>query len=192
MQRPDDKKRAAIAAKAAKLFATKSFHEVRLEDVATAAGVGKGTLYVYFKSKEDLYFALIHDGFASLVDRLREQLDNDQGPAMGAIRVIVHELVMFAVDHPHLFELMRSIGQAKCTGEMDQKRTELKVLIEQTIRRGVKNGELTDPNPDITALCIPGFVRSIFLFGPKNPDAEKITSQLMRLLEHGLGKKEKA
>ena len=43
---------------AADLFARQPFHKVLLSDVARVASVGKGTLYLYFKSKEDLYFAV--------------------------------------------------------------------------------------------------------------------------------------
>src|SRR3954451_9617083 len=74
MQRPDEKKRALITATAAKLFASRPFHKVRLDDIAAEAKIGKGTLYIYFDSKEDLYFSLIYQGFAGLVDRLRQQL----------------------------------------------------------------------------------------------------------------------
>ena len=55
MQRPDEQKRQLIIDTAARFFATQPFHKVRLDDVAAAAQVGKGTLYIYFKSKEDLY-----------------------------------------------------------------------------------------------------------------------------------------
>ena len=43
---------------AARLFGAHRFHEVRMEDVAAAAEVGKGTLYRYFRDKEELYLAL--------------------------------------------------------------------------------------------------------------------------------------
>jgi AcrR family transcriptional regulator len=51
MQRLKEAKREAILETAAKLFAQRPFHEVRLEDVASAAHIGKGTVYIYFKSK---------------------------------------------------------------------------------------------------------------------------------------------
>src|SRR6266480_3299827 len=79
MQRPDEKKRALITATAARLFATQPFHKVRLDDIAAEAKIGKGTLYIYFDSKEDLYFSLIYDGLGRLVDTLREQLFGDGG-----------------------------------------------------------------------------------------------------------------
>src|SRR5688572_31492436 len=74
MQRLDENKRRHITNAAVRLFAQRPFHEVKLDDVAAAARVGKGTLYLYFKNKHDLYVTLIQDGFAELVDGLREQL----------------------------------------------------------------------------------------------------------------------
>src|SRR3954467_1061835 len=93
MQRPDEKKRQLIADTAAKLFATRPFHKVKLDDVAAAAGVGKGTLYIYFKSKEDLYFWLIYDAFARVVERLESRLDEGELSARQSLRLIIAELV---------------------------------------------------------------------------------------------------
>src|SRR2546423_1180103 len=44
---------------AAHLFGRLRFHEVRMEDIASEAEVGKGTLYRYFADKEELYLALL-------------------------------------------------------------------------------------------------------------------------------------
>ncbi|MCE9589083.1 MAG: TetR/AcrR family transcriptional regulator [Planctomycetes bacterium] len=191
MQRLKDEKRLAISRAAVRLFANRPFHEVLLDDVAAAAGVGKGTLYVYFKNKEDLYFSLIHDGFSAVVDRLKNELDAEGLPAIDALRVVITELVAFSEQHPALFELMRSFGKAKCSPAMDAKRSELSTIIEQIIRRGIRRGELRDPHPELTAQCVPGLVRSVFLFGPKGLEPRVIVNQLVGLLGHGLRKNKK-
>ena len=64
MQHIDERKRREIVKVATKLFASRPFHQVRLEDVASLAGIGKGTIYIYFATKEDLYCSLLHDGLA--------------------------------------------------------------------------------------------------------------------------------
>jgi AcrR family transcriptional regulator len=46
MQVPNEQKRRHITSAAARMFAARPFHKVRLDDIAAAAGVGKGTLYV--------------------------------------------------------------------------------------------------------------------------------------------------
>ena len=197
MQRPDEKKRQLITATAARMFATRPYHEVRLDDIAAAARIGKGTLYIYFENKEDLYFSLIYDGFARLVDRLEERLRPLAGerngaepplPAAEALERIVRELVAFAFGHPHFFELMRSVGKVKGQSEAhwNRKREEFQALVEDTIRRGIESGELCDPHPELTALCIGGMVRSVMLFGPKDAGEEEVASQLLRLLTHGI------
>src|SRR5690349_19328422 len=110
MQRPDEKKRQLIAATAAKLFASKPFHKVKLDDVAAAAGVGKGTLYIYFKSKEALYSWLVYDAFAQLVEGMKSQLADGKSSAQQALRRILSELVRWGFENPTLFELARAAG----------------------------------------------------------------------------------
>lgn len=192
MQKRNERKRQLIMSTAAKLFATRPYHGVRLEDVAAAANVGKGTIYIYFQSKDDLYYSLIYEGFSSLIDELERELENEDEPASQALRRIVGALVSFTMQYPHLAEMMRSIGGGKGDGQWEKKRAELSRIIETTLRRGVKRREIADPHPEITALCIPGLVRSVFLFGPKGMDEKQVTSYLVRLLEHGVRKKARA
>ena len=186
MQRPDEKKRQLIAATAARLFATRPFHKVKLDDVAAEAGVGKGTLYIYFKSKEDLYLWLIFDAFAQLVAHLEARLGGEGLSPGASLRVIVAELVRFAFAHPQLYELMRTAGPATKDERWAEKRTEFTSLIESTIRRGNADGTFADPHPEITAQCVPGLVRSVMLFGPKGLDEPTVVSQITRLLEQGV------
>jgi len=63
-----------IMNEAKKLFASKGYHDVRVDDVAKACGVAKGTLYLYFKSKADLFIQVFI-----------EELDNIMGKVMDII-----------------------------------------------------------------------------------------------------------
>lgn len=186
MQRPDEKKRQLIAQTAARLFASRPFHKVKLDDVAAEAGVGKGTLYIYFKSKEELYFWLIYEGFAKMVEQLEAQLGHGDLAADQALRKIVAALVKFGFDNPQLFEIIRTAGLATRDERWEQKRIEFAKLIEETIRRGNADGIFSDPHPEITALCVPGLVRSVMLFGSKGLDEKTVTAQIIRLVEHGV------
>src|SRR5919201_2390241 len=53
------------------IFARRDYHEVQMDDVVEASGVGKGTLYRYFPSKQDLFLAVMFDG----IQRLRLELE---------------------------------------------------------------------------------------------------------------------
>jgi AcrR family transcriptional regulator len=186
MQRPDEKKRQLIAATAARLFATRPFHKVKLDDVAAEAGVGKGTLYIYFKSKEELYFWLLYDAFSRLVDELAGQVAGGELSARETLRRLVAGLVRFGFENPTMFELARAAGPVTRDPRWESKRQELVNLIAGAIRRGNEDGTFDDPHPEITALCVPGFMRSVVLFGPKSLDQETVKRQMIRFVEQGV------
>src|SRR5215472_7850945 len=57
---------------AGRLFGAHRFHEVRMEDIAAEAEVGKGTIYRYFSDKEELFLALLERSSRQLLARLEE------------------------------------------------------------------------------------------------------------------------
>ena len=67
-------KRERILKAAVKVFARSGFHATRVSEVAKAAGVADGTIYLYFKSKEELLFSLFEDRIQKLLAFMREEL----------------------------------------------------------------------------------------------------------------------
>jgi AcrR family transcriptional regulator len=188
MQVLDEQKPLKILAAAAELFAAHPFHKVLLSDVAEAAGVGKGTLYIYFKNKEDLYLSVLYSGFAQLVERMQRRLDQNQLGPMENLEAAIREMVQFAYQNPHMFELMRTVPWRSVidNAQWDSKRNELRTLIESIIRRGIACGEFSDPHPDLTARFIPGLVRSVLVEGFQSIDAQTLTEHILRYVRAGL------
>lgn len=87
MPKPAEKetdKRRAILAAARGLLIERGFQDVALDDVAKKAGVAKGTLFLYYKSKEELFGA----AFSDLVESLGEKLETlAASPASGRARL---------------------------------------------------------------------------------------------------------
>jgi AcrR family transcriptional regulator len=190
----DDRKRAKILAAAAGLFATQPFHKVLLSDVAETAAVGKGTLYIYFKSKEDLYLSVLYSGFFGLLDRLRKRMDEDIHCPEKNLEMMIREIVRFAYQNPHLFEMMRAIPGCEFIDRTrwDAKRMELKDLIESVIRLGIAQGIFVDAHPEFTARYIPGCVRSALLDGIETVDREVLTDHILRFVRAAITVKEDA
>lgn len=186
MQRPHLEKLGEILEAAAKLFAARPFHEVRLEDIAGEAGVGKGTLYVYFDSKEDLYVRLIRDGFARVVSHVRDGLTRVSGPRE-QLGVVATELVEFAFSFPDLYRVMRTGVLSPDSAELQRSRQELVELVTGVIRDGTAAGALTDPFPELTAQFILSFVRGAALYPPKGMTKEALREHLLRVLIRGIG-----
>ena len=71
------------------LFAEKGYAATRLDDVAQRAGVSKGTLYLYFDSKEDLFKAVVRQGLVPAIVEAEKLVDNFDGSAAELFRQIV-------------------------------------------------------------------------------------------------------
>jgi AcrR family transcriptional regulator len=70
-QRRSSERPAEICAAALAVFAEKGFAAAKLEDIARRAGVSKGTLYLYFKDKEELFRAVVRDTVAPNIEAVR-------------------------------------------------------------------------------------------------------------------------
>src|SRR5579859_3863643 len=78
--RPDSgrgDKRERILDAAVRVFASKGFHATRVSEVAKAAGVADGTIYLYFKSKDELLVSLFEDRLERLLAFLRTALPQE-------------------------------------------------------------------------------------------------------------------
>ena len=80
---------AELISSALDLFVERGFSATRLEDVAARAGVSKGTLYLYFPSKEDLFKAVVRGGIVPAIERAEKLLNEHQGNADTLIRNMV-------------------------------------------------------------------------------------------------------
>ena len=171
---------------AAELFATKPYHEVRLEDIAARAQVGKGTVYLYWVSKEDVYLAVIRRGFALVSDRLERELPGCAN-TWDAIRATVAAIVDFAFAHPGVYRIMRSGQLTPEDPELQRIRRGLADRIERTLRAGVEARELSDPSPPLTTQYMLSFVRGAVLYPPEGMTAESLTDHMMHVLRNGIG-----
>lgn len=72
-RRAEDRPR-EICAAALEVFAEKGFAAAKLDEIARRAGVSKGTLYLYFKDKEELFRAVVRDNVSPNIDSVRDTI----------------------------------------------------------------------------------------------------------------------
>lgn len=94
-RRPDDRAR-EITQAALELFVTRGFAATKLDDVARAAGVSKGLPYVYFKSKQELFKAVIAEAIGDPLVRANEFVETYAGSAEDLLRELVTMFRRFA------------------------------------------------------------------------------------------------
>lgn len=78
-----------ITAAALELFSERGYAATRLEDVAARAGVSKGTLYLYFANKEELFKAVLREGFISPLAEMRDTVQRYEGPTFDLVEMLV-------------------------------------------------------------------------------------------------------
>lgn len=169
---------------AARLFGTQRFHEVRMEDIAAEAGVGKGTLYRYFKDKEELYLALLDRASRQLHDRLEDTVA-DKTVAKDKLHSVVAAILSFFDEQPHLFDL---IQHAEVMGGRDfpwqKTRDELLKLVARLFKEAKAQGEFAVRDPDTAVLLLLGGLRAVIRFG-KRPRPRDLPRRIVEAFLHG-------
>jgi TetR/AcrR family fatty acid metabolism transcriptional regulator len=75
----ENEKRKSILIAATDVFSKKGFHEATIEDIARTAGIGKGTVYEYFSSKDELFIEMVKFNIQQYQYRLKHQIDMTEG-----------------------------------------------------------------------------------------------------------------
>jgi TetR/AcrR family fatty acid metabolism transcriptional regulator len=113
---PDkEARRQAILLAARQVFARKGYDPATLEAVAREAGLAKGTLYLYFRDKEDLFFQVVLATLESLQDSIREQAQRQEGalPKLRAVAAGQFSFFLHNRDTLHLFVPVSNPGLAR-------------------------------------------------------------------------------
>src|SRR5947209_17606495 len=85
-------KRARILEAAIQVFASRGFHTATVAEIARAAGVADGTIYLYFKSKDDLLLKLFEEKMQELSASAQAAMAEEQGAPGKLRRFIQHHL----------------------------------------------------------------------------------------------------
>lgn len=103
---------AEIAAAAFEVFAEKGFAAARLDDIAAAAGVSKGALYLYFETKQDIFEAVVKQAFAGNLEAVVKVAGAHEGPVAPMIRAILPRVAEIVAHSPIGKVLKMVVGES--------------------------------------------------------------------------------
>jgi AcrR family transcriptional regulator len=187
MQRIDEQKRLRILEVAGRLFAERPFRDVRLEDIAAEANIGKGTIYVYFKSKTDLCISLFIEGIQNNIAEISSQLQEDGLTFPAKVERIVRALLSFSRQYTNFPTIIRELSLTpEDLRPLTAKRQELLAMIEAVLRDGISKGEIQDPHPELTARFLLAFVREIAFHPTPSVDHEMFIGHVGHILGQGI------
>ena len=142
-ERKKSEKRAAILTAAFGEFKNRRFDAVKLDDIAARAGVGKGTLYLYFKNKEELFMQMALDGVEQMAERMKE-ITAMESPFRERFFLFGREVGVFIEKRSIMFRLMHQISSESVQREfMSQHRLLIKAA-RSLLKAGVDDGVLRD------------------------------------------------
>ncbi len=105
-EREKEQRRKAIIKAARKVFFEKGLHAASMDEIAELAELSKGALYLYFKSKEDLYASLLEEGLA-ILRRMFEEVAARPLPPDEALREVGLAYYEFYKRYPDYFEVLK-------------------------------------------------------------------------------------
>lgn len=187
-RKKSDETRTAIVNCAAEVFAQHDFHEVLTDDIAHRLGIGKGTIYRYFRSKEEIYLAAIGDGLSGLraaVDRVLQE-DADL-PA--TIEALAGTLISYFWQRRDFFVLLHRL-EAKLSEEQradwQRSRDEVVAMVARRLRGAVARGTIAAIEPRLAVEALFGMIRGVCVYRADSDRPRELTQVVTRIFLHGL------
>jgi AcrR family transcriptional regulator len=190
------RRRKEIIRTAREIFSQKGFAETRVTDITEKAGIAKGTLYLYFRSKEELFLAVIRDAAERLRHSVAEALHGVEDPLE---RVRISVPVIFdtcrreAALYLAIFQQSTFVDNEHAA-EMQALYEPLAYDFQKTIEEGVEKGVFHVGDPQILSHGVFGFLASLIHrwllmeASGKTPEGyvEKMTDTVSRFFCYGL------
>jgi len=172
-------------------FAEKGYAATRVEEVAQRAGVSKGLLYLYFRTKEELFKAVVRSIVIPRIDALTRQLDESElgaeafmrGPMLefmkrlprSPVSVVIRLMIAEGSKHPDLVDFYWEHVVSRGLG-----------ALRRLLDRGVSNGEFRHTAvDDLPQLFIAPVLTSVIwriLFADRRLDTDKLIETNLELL----------
>ena len=190
MRTADPDREQRILDAAAQLFGRRPYHEVRMDDIAAQAGVAKGTLYLRFKTKEDLYLALVVNGMERLFEEVRQKVAGPGTPEERLL-VFVREVVRFFDCSPYVLDLIQRMEASGSGVEqvpaLREKRAAFLGLLTEILREFNASGRFAEVDPELGALALVGMTRELLRFRPP-PRTDRLAEWIIDQFLHGICK----
>lgn len=183
--------RERILEAAVKVFATKGYHDTKVDDIVAESNTSKGSFYFYFPSKQEIFLALV-DTFANLLEnRLRARL---QAETSGVARVDL--ALRVCLETFGQYRALAKIALVQATGlghVFEEKRRAVNdrfiAFIKQNLDEAVAEGGIPALDTEVAACAWMGALNEIVLrwVYTGQPDPARALPSLRRLLLQSIG-----
>jgi len=155
-----EEKRALIIEAAAKVFARRGFAGTLMAEIAIEAGIGKGTLYEYFDSKENLFFAVFEWFIQATEAEAKVSISALGGSASERLDALSDSLMSSWAQMEDMYSLVMEFWSASASSQMRERfkqafkngYSDFRQIVSTLIRDGIERGEF-QPQVDIDSVA---------------------------------------
>jgi TetR/AcrR family transcriptional regulator, cholesterol catabolism regulator len=150
------RKRKEIFDASVHLFLEKGFNETSMREIARAAGVGKSTLYDYFKSKDEIMVSYFENEIQIITDNAQKIIKQDLG-VTEKLRKIMHMHLEYLVDNKNFYLKLTVASQTLSLGSQQKiqaKRYAYQDMLRALVEEGMGTGEFRTVNSLFAARSI--------------------------------------
>lgn len=179
--------RETILRHAGDLFARNDFARVSIDEVAARSGVGKGSIYRQFGSKEELYAAVVIEGFKHLQHEIRTALAV-RASTREQIETVIRLTLTYFWTRRQFFALLHDPRAlpASLARNYQKQRQELSKMIRTILNEGMKSGALRGGlDTRIIAESLLGMLRGINRYCREYTTPERATAAVLSLFLDG-------
>ena len=190
-------RKADIIEAAAKLFSEKDFHEVSMDKIAEEVGLSKGTLYLYFKNKESLFFSIIKERTNILFQRLETVISSGE-PFQERLEKLVASYLGFFQENESFFKIVHSEksrvilqNRSRLRKHVLQSFKDYILILKHFIEEGQKEGVLRQYPSLAFTKALRGLMDAFtfhWIFIGSNGSLTRETAHIVDLFLHGAGK----
>ncbi len=178
----------AIVECAAEIFSQREFHEVLTDDIAQRLGIGKGTIYRYFKSKEELYLAAVGEGLNGLHTAITSVLQQS-APLETTIEAVVRTMVNYFWRRRDFFVLVHRLEpklKAQERADWQSRRNEVVTMVRRVLEDAAAHDEVGPLNARLAVEVLFGMIRAICLYRLDSDRPEDLTRLVTTIFLRGL------
>ena len=184
MLREERKKMVVRCAKA--VFSQKGYYQASVSDIIERAGIARGTFYLYFQSKRDVFNNIL-DELAKELGGVIKRLDIDpSASSLEQLRGILRSIIMLALEDRDMTQIVLSRAGG-LDSEFDGKLREFYEtalgMIESALQHGIELGLVRECNTRIIGCCVLGCMKEVVNHVFADPEA---ISQLDQILDEVL------
>lgn len=185
-------KRELIIEAAVQVFSRNGYHNTRMEEIAVAAGIGKGTIYEYFTSKAQLLQEML-EGSLQLYNASLTPQEIDRMSFKERIHWLLEGHFRFCLENRELAKIV-CWGQDVFNQELKEwafrSRQEKMVRLQAIIEEGIKRGEVKKLNVKLAMLVIAGILGSIWVpvaLEDWDINPRQVADQVTDIILNGIG-----